>query len=179
MSRAPTKDDQKETLERFIALSENSRLNESEITDYLQAFSTYLCKKDAAYYYNYSFLVQQNSEFQEFLNQAATKRTALVNFVVKMNQLTQFKTLLGYGGSSNSVEVTMNNLWRIDAASGKCSLIEDFSVSGAACGQSGDIITLRYSDCTYSFPPTVDDQYLNQIVEILLNTAAEKGDTDE
>jgi len=173
------KDTQRKALEHFITLSGNQRLNEGEINDYMKTFSAYLCKKDDAYYYNYSFLVQQNREFQEFLDKAAAKREVLTDFASKLKQVTQFKELMEHGDSANSVEVYMNELWKIDAASEKCSLMEDFSVSGAVCGQSDDIITLRYKDRTFSFSPKVDVKYLEQIVAGLLNTAAGREDSNE
>lgn len=169
----------RETLEHFIPLSGSSLLNEGEITAYMQAFSDYLCKKDDAYYYNYSFLVQQNIEFQEFLYKAAAKREILANFAVRLKRIAQFEELLKCGDSADSVKVSMNDLWKIDAESEKCSLVEDFSVSGAVCGQSDDITTLQYKDRTYSFSPNVDDKYLEQIVAVLLNTTAGQEDSDE
>lgn len=172
-------DGQKEMLERFIALSGNSTLSEDEITDYIQAFSTYLCKKDDAYYYNYSFLVQQNYEFKDFLNKAAVKEKVLVDFFNKLNQLSQFRLLLGCMGNRNSIEISLNNFWKIDAVSEECSLIKDFSISGAICGQSADIIMVRYGEHTFSFSPAIDDKYLEQIVDVLLNAATGRGDHDE
>lgn len=173
------KDCQKEMLERFIALFRNSTLSEDEITNYIQVFSAYLCKKDDAYYYNYSFLVQQNNEFKDFLNKAAVKEKTLVAFFNKLKQLSQFKSLLGCKGSANSIEISINNFWKIDVLSEKCSLIKDFSISGTICGESGDIIMVRYREHTFSFSPAIDYKYLEQIADILLNAAVEQGDHRE
>lgn len=65
---------QKEMLERFIMSYEHAALDENEINNYIQAFSAYLSNKDSAYYYNYSFLVQQNYNFVDFLNKAVSKK---------------------------------------------------------------------------------------------------------
>lgn len=171
--------DFREKMERFIPSSERPKLNENEIIDYVQAFSAYLCKKDGAYCYNYSFLVQQNREFLEFLEKADVKRTALIEFIDRLNQIEKLKALSGTGGSANSMEVSMNDLWKIDAESGECSLIDDFSVSGAVCGSSSDMITLRYKGRASTLSPDIDQKYLEQIVEILLDTAAEREDNND
>lgn len=174
------KDSQKEVLQRLITLFKNAALDEDEITDYIQAFSAYLSKKDSAYYYNYSFLVQQNCGFKDFLKKAVVKEKVLKDFFKKLKRLPQLKSMLGRIGSvDHPIEVSMNDFWKIDTQSEACSLVEDFSIGGAVCGESGDIITLRCGDRTFSFSPAVDDKYLEQIAEMLRNDAAGRGDHDE
>lgn len=173
------KDSQREVLQRLITLFKNAALDEDEVTDYIQAFSAYLSKKDNAYYYNYSFLVQQNCGFKDFLKKTVAKETVLKDFFKRLKRLPQLKPMLGRVGSVDPIEVSMNNFWKIDTQSEACSLVEDFSIGGAVCGESGDIIMLRCGDSTFSFSPAVDDKYLEQIAEMLRNAAAGRGDHDE
>ena len=86
---------QKEMLERFIMSYEHAALDENEINNYIQAFSAYLSNKDSAYYYNYSFLVQQNYNFVDFLNKAVSKKKVLVDFFTRLKRLPQLKIMLG------------------------------------------------------------------------------------
>lgn len=163
---------QKEMLERFIMSYKHVALDENEISNYIQAFSAYLSNKDSAYYYNYSFLVQQNYNFVDFLNKAVSKEKVLVDFFTRLKRLPQLKTMLGPVGG---MELSLNNFWTIDTQSGICSLVEDFSIDGAICGSSGDIIMMRYGDSTFGFPPTVNEKYLRQIAEALHNAACRTG----
>lgn len=166
------KDFQKKVLEQFIMSYKHSTFNEDEINNYIQAFSAYLSKKDSAYYYNYSFLVQQNCDFVEFLNRVVAKEKVLVDFFTRLKRLPQLRPMLGPGGG---MELSLNNFWTIDTQSGICSLVEDFSIDGAVCGDSGDTIMVRYGDSTFSFSPAVDDKYLEQIAEALHNAACRMG----
>ena len=163
---------QKEMLEPFIMAYKHAALDENEMNKYIQAFSAYLSNKDSAYYYNYRFLVQQNYDFVDFLKKAVAKEKVLLDFFTRLKLLPQLKPLLGPGGG---MKLSLNNFWAIDTQSGICSLVEDFSIDGAVCGSSGDIITMRYGDSTFCFAPTVGDEYLKQIAAALNKAACSAG----
>ncbi len=164
MLRSPTKDGQKETLQRFLSPANNLAQNYTGISDYISALSTYLCKKDDAYHYNYSFLVRQNSEFREFLDKAAIKRNTLIDFTARLTHLAQFPVLTKQENSVDLIVASLNDFWEVNVPAGDCFLSENFSISGATCMESSDIVTLRHSGHTVSFSPRINDDYLRQIV---------------
>ena len=74
-------------------------------------FSAYLSNKDSAYYYNYSFLVQQNYNFVDFLNKAVSKEKVLVDFFTRLKRLPQLKTMLGpVGGMELSLNIKRSSI---------------------------------------------------------------------
>ena len=99
---------QKEMLERFIMSYKHAALDANEINNYIQAFFVYVSNKDSAYYYNYSFLVQQNYNFVDFLNKAVSKEKVLVDFFTRLKRLPQLKTMLGPVGG---MELSLDNFW--------------------------------------------------------------------
>lgn len=176
MPNPSRKDSQREVLERFIALYKSAAFHEDELTDYIQAFSAYLNLTDPAYYYNYSFLVQQTVEFRDFLTKAVAKERVLTDFFARLKRQPRFQSLLGGVGTAGSIEVSLNNFWRIDPQSEACSLVEDFSIGGAVCAASGDRVMVRRGDSVFRFSPAVDERYLEQVAALLSGADSERGD---